>query len=109
MEEGLKSDGLGLTEGQSFLVVQLTSQVLRPVIEILSATEPYLSEASPREPNIDLLPDEFLILIKGLQKRAREKDATAAEIAMAAVIQDVWNFFDSLDDICVQTFTLQIT
>ena len=98
MEEGLKSDGLGLTEGQSFLVLQLTSQVLRPVIEILSATEPYLSEASPREPNIDLLPDEFLILIKGLQKRAKEKDATAAEIAMAAVIKDVWNFFDSLDD-----------
>ena len=98
MEEGLKSEDLGLTAGQSFLVLQLTNQVLRPGMEILAATEPFLSEARPREPNIDLIPDEFLLLIKGLQKRAEEKDATTAEIAMAAVIKDVCNFIDSLDN-----------
>ena len=91
MEEGLKSEDLGLTAGQSFLVLQLTNQVLRPGIEILAATEPFLSEARPREPNIDLIPDEFLLLIKGLQKRAEEKDATTAEIAMAA---ETLNFHD---------------
>ena len=37
-------------------------------------------------------------MIKGLQKRAEEKDATTAEIAMAAVIKDVCNFIDSLDN-----------
>ena len=98
IDEGLKRGDLGLTAGQTFLVQQLTSQILRPGIEMLEATEPFLNEAKPRDANIDLIPDELLILINGLQKRAQEKDATATEIALAAIVKDVSNFIDSLGD-----------
>ena len=49
IDEGLKRGDLGLTAGQTFLVQQLTSQILRPGIEMLEQQNP-----SSMKPNLEM-------------------------------------------------------
>merc|ERR1719206_427092 len=96
--ENMKLSKLGFTEGQQFLVQQLLSQVLSPVIDMLTAFQPYLNEARSKKANFDLVPDELIVLVKALLNKAKEGKATPAELILVSLIKDVQTFFNSGPD-----------
>lgn len=112
--ENMKLSKIGFSEGQQFLVQQLLSQVLSPVIDMLTAFQPYLNEAKSKKASFDLVPDELIVLVKALLNKAKEGKASPAELILVSLIKDVQAFFnsgpeDSLDNEVDDYVTLNVT
>ena len=95
ISENLKNFNLGLTEGQQFLVNKLLSQVLDPVIAMLASLQPYLDKAKRKDTDIDLIPDELIVFIKGIQKNALEGKASPTELLIVGALKDFQSLFNS--------------
>jgi len=97
LSHGIKAKEFGLTAGQAMVVDQLASRLLDPAIEVLRVTKPYLEEAKPTEGDFDVIPNELVILVHGLLKKAEEGSATPPELLLAGFFKDVKGFFQSGD------------
>lgn len=94
VSHGIKNKDFGLTAGQAMIADQLVSRFLKPAIEMLQVTQPYLDEAKPTGGDFDLIPDELLILVNGLLKKSEEGNASAPEMLLAGFFKDIKGFFE---------------
>ena len=93
----VKGLGKDLSPGQQFLVSEVGEQLINPMLDLLLAFQPYLSEAQSKKADFELIPDEVIVLICGLLKKADSGKASAGELALVSVIKDVKNFLSSED------------
>ena len=95
MSNSIKGKNSDLSAGQAMILDQLASRFLSPAIEMLQVTQPYLDEATPTGGDFDIIPDELLILVNGLLKKAEDGSASAPEMLLAGFFKDVKGFFES--------------
>jgi len=96
--ENLKLSKVGFTKGQQFLAQQLLSQVLNPIIEMLTAFQPYLDEAKTKEADFELIPEELIVLVKALLNKAKDGKASPAELILVGIITDIQDFLSTSPD-----------
>jgi len=94
----VKNLGKGLSPGQQFLLSEVGEQLINPMLDLLLAFQPYLSQAKSKKADFELIPDELIVLICGLLKKADDGKASPGELALVSVIKDVQNFFFAEDE-----------
>ena len=94
--EGLKEADFGFTEGKKILIEEVLSQSLDPVISILTSLQPDLYTAKRVDSKIKLIPDEFIVFFKGIQKSASDGTASPLEFVLAGVLKDMKIFLKSM-------------
>ena len=97
MKEKINNHDLGLSSGQALVVQQLANQFLDPALEMVKVTQTVVNEAKITDSNFDVVPDELVILINGLMKKAEDGTATAPEMILAGVFKDIKEMFNSDD------------
>ena len=86
----------------------LSKQVLDPLISMLKDLQLHLQSAERVETEIKLIPDEFIVLLKGFVKNADEGKASPMELVIAGVLKEVNAFLSSSkeedDDTAVKVY-----
>ena len=98
IKQRVNNHDLGLSSGQALVVQQLANQFLDPALEMAKVTQTVVDKAKITDSNFDIVPDELVILINGLMKKAEDGTATAPEMLLAGVFKDIKEMFNSEDE-----------
>ena len=93
--ENLKNAHFGLMQGMQAIIKDMLSKFLDPIIWMLSEFQPSLEEAKRIDSKIKLIPDEFIVFIKGIQKNAKEGKGSQAERIVANIFNDIYNALEN--------------
>ena len=73
----------------------LSRQALDPLISMLNDFQLHLQSAERTEAEIKLIPDEFIVLLKGFLKNAHKGSASPMELVIAGVLKEINTFLSS--------------
>ena len=103
-----KADFVQSNKPLELLMGGLSKQVLDPLISMLNDLQLHLQSAERTKTEIKLIPDEFIVLLKGFVKNADEGKASPMELVIAGVLKEVNAFLSSSkeddDDTAVKVY-----
>ena len=89
---------LGLSSGQTMVFQQLANQFLEPALEMVKVTQTVVEGAGLAESDINFIPDEMVILINGLLKKAENGSASPSELILAGFVKDIQGMINSVEN-----------
>ena len=96
LTENLKNiDFVQSNKPLELLMSGLSRQALDPLISMLSDFQLHLQSAERTEAEIKLIPDEFIVLLKGFLKNAHKGSASPMELVIAGVLKEINTFLSS--------------
>ena len=96
LTENLKNiDFVQSNKPLELLMSGLSRQALDPLISMLNDFQLHLQSAERTEAEIKLIPDEFIVLLKGFLKNAHKGSASPMELVIAGVLKEINTFLSS--------------